>query len=266
MINRFGAGRPRPRLISTLIVLLLVLGVVLTKVGLMQGMGGETLRAQAAELWTRSRQLPAQRGAIFDRNGDELALSVPGSTIAVNPRQVLDAPGTIEILGDLLELPEARRSELLDQVATCDCGFLYIARQADPRVGQQISSLGLVGVSVYDEDRRMMPGGNVGRSVIGRTDIDGVGTAGLERQYQALLDGVPGEKTLQVAPGGLAIAGTEHVLQPATPGTDLVTTIDRSVQYQAEQVLVRQVGVTGAVGGQIIVMDTDTGDIIAMVS
>ena len=266
MINRFGAGRPRPRLISTLIVLLLVLGVVLAKVGLMQGMGGETLRAQAAELWTRSRQLPAQRGAIFDRNGDELALSVPGSTIAVNPRQVLDAPGTIEILGDLLELPEARRSELLDQVATCDCGFLYIARQADPRVGQQISSLGLVGVSVYDEDRRMMPGGNVGRSVIGRTDIDGVGTAGLERQYQALLDGVPGEKTLQVAPGGLAIAGTEHVLQPATPGTDLVTTIDRSVQYQAEQVLVRQVGVTGAVGGQIIVMDTDTGDIIAMVS
>ncbi|HET9547514.1 MAG TPA: penicillin-binding protein 2, partial [Desertimonas sp.] len=170
------------------------------------------------------------------------------------------------ILGDLLELPEARRSELLDQVARCDCGFLYIARQADPRVGQQISSLGLVGVSVYDEDRRMMPGGNVGRSVIGRTDIDGVGTAGLERQYQALLDGVPGEKTLQVAPGGLAIAGTEHVLQPATPGTDLVTTIDRSVQYQAEQVLVRQVGVTGAVGGQIIVMDTDTGDIIAMVS
>ena len=72
--------------------------------------------------------------------------------------------------------------------------------------------------------------------------------------------------TLEVAPGGLPIAGTEHVVQPATPGTDLVTTIDRSVQYQAEQVLVRQVGVTGAVGGQIIVMDTDTGDVIAMVS
>ena len=55
-------------------------------------------------------------------------------------------------------------------------------------------------------------------------------------------------------------------MQPATPGTDLVTTLDRSVQYQAEQVLVRQVGVTGAMGGQIIVMDTDTGDVIAMVS
>ncbi len=266
LVNRFGAGRPRPRLISTLIVLLLVLGAVLAKVGLMQGMGGETLRAQAAELWTRSRQLPAQRGTIFDRNGDELALSVPGSTIAVNPRQVLDAPGTIDILGDLLGLSDEQRAALLTEMTSCDCGFLYVARQADPRIGQQIASLGLVGVSVDDEDRRMMPGGNVGRSVIGRTDIDGVGTAGLERQYHALLQGTPGEMTLEVAPGGLAIAGTGRVLQPATPGTDLVTTIDRSVQYQAEQVLVRQVGFTGAVGGQIIVMDTDTGDVIAMVS
>jgi cell division protein FtsI (penicillin-binding protein 3) len=266
LANRFGAGRPRPRLLWTLLALVLVFCGVLAKVGLMQGTGGEALRAQAAELWTRSRRLPAQRGAIFDRNGDELALSVPGSTIAVNPRQVLDATGTIDALGDLLGLPEQRRAELLDQMATCDCGFLYVARQADPQVGSQIGSLDLVGVSVYDEDRRMTPGGTTGRSVIGRADIDGVGTAGLERQYNGLLQGVSGEMTLEVAPGGAPIAGTEHVLQPATPGSDLVTTLDRSVQYQAEQVLVRQVGVTGAVGGQIIVMDTDTGDVIAMVS
>jgi cell division protein FtsI (penicillin-binding protein 3) len=102
--------------------------------------------------------------------------------------------------------------------------------------------------------------------VIGSTDIDGIGTAGLERQYDGLLQGIPGEMTLEVAPGGAPIAGTEQILQPATPGADLITTLDRSVQYQAEQVLVRQVGVTGAVGGQIIVMDTDTGDVIAMVS
>jgi cell division protein FtsI (penicillin-binding protein 3) len=266
LVNRFGAGRPRARLICTLIVLVVVLCTVLARVGLMQGTGGEALRAQAAELWTRSRQLPAQRGTIFDRNGDELALSVPGSTIAVNPRQVLDAAGTIATLGNLLDLSDEQRQDLLTEMQTCDCGFLYVVRQADPRIGMQISSLDLTGVTVYDEDRRMMPGGTTGRSVIGRTDIDGVGIAGLERQYNAMLQGSPGEMTLEVAPGGMPIAGTEHVLQPATPGADLVTTIDRSVQYQAEQVLVRQVGVTGAVGGQIIVMDTNTGDIIAMVS
>jgi cell division protein FtsI (penicillin-binding protein 3) len=266
LADRFGAGRPRPRLVWTLVVIVVVFGVVLAKVGLMQGMGGETLRAQAAELWTRTRALPAQRGAIFDRNGDELALSVPGSTIALNPRQVLDAPGTVDVLGDVLDLDEAERAALLGKMTSCDCGFLYVARQLDPRIGQQVSALSLTGVSVYDEARRMMPGGSTGRSVIGRTDIDGVGIAGLERQYHALLQGNAGQMTLEVAPGGLAIAGTERVLQPATPGSDIVTTIDRSVQYQAEQVLVRQVGVTGAVGGQIIVMDTDTGDVIAMVS
>jgi cell division protein FtsI (penicillin-binding protein 3) len=266
LADRFGAGRPRPRLVWTLVVIVVVFGVVLAKVGLMQGMGGETLRAQAAELWTRTRALPAQRGAIFDRNGDELALSVPGSTIALNPRQVLDAPGTVDVLGDVLDLDDAERAELLGRMTSCDCGFLYVARQLDPRIGQQVSALSLTGVSVYDEARRMMPGGSTGRSVIGRTDIDGIGIAGLERQYHALLQGNAGEMTLEVAPGGLAIAGTEQVLQPATPGSDIVTTIDRSVQYQAEQVLVRQVGVTGAVGGQIIVMDTDTGDVIAMVS
>jgi cell division protein FtsI (penicillin-binding protein 3) len=264
--NRFGAGRPRARLIWTLIVLVLVLCGVLAKVGLMQGMGGEALRVEAAELWTRTRQLPAQRGTIFDRNGDELALSVPGSTIAVNPRQVLDASGTVDALGNLLDLSDDRRAALLTEMQTCDCGFLFVARQADPRIGEQIRELSLVGVSVNDEDRRMMPGGSTGRSVIGKTDIDGIGTAGLERQYHALLQGSAGEMTLEVAPNGRAIAGTGEVVQPATPGSDIVTTIDRSVQYQAEQVLVQQVTVTGAVGGQIIVMDTDTGDIIAMVS
>ena len=243
--NRFGAGRPRARLIWTLIILVLVLCGVLAKVGLMQGMGGEVLRAEAAELWTRNRQLPAQRGTIFDRNGDELALSVPGATIAVNPRQVLDAAGTVDTLGTLLNLSDDRRAALLTEMQTCDCGFLYVARQADPRIGGQISDLGLVGVTVYDEDRRMTPGGSTGRSVIGKTDIDGIGTAGLERQYHGLLQGSPGEMTLEVAPNGRAIAGTGEVVQPATPGSDIITTIDRSVQYQAEQVLVQQVNITG---------------------
>ena len=150
---------------------------------------------------------------------------------------------------------------------TCDCGFLYVARQADPRIGEQISDLGLVGVSVYDEDRRVMPGGSTGRSVIGKTDIDGIGTAGLERQHHALLQGSPGEMTLEVAPNGRAIAaGTGQVVQPATPGSD-ISRHDRPFGAVPGRTGARSAGhLTGAVGGQIIVMDTDTGDIIAMVS
>jgi cell division protein FtsI (penicillin-binding protein 3) len=266
LANRFGAGQPRLRLISTLVVIVLVLGAVLGKIGLMQGTGGDGLRAAAAEMWTRTRELPAQRGAIFDRDGDELALSVPAATIAVNPKQVLDAEGTMRVLGSLLRLPDERIAELTTKINKRDTGFVYIARQVNLQVGQQISALDLVGVSVIDEDRRIRPGGTVGRSVIGRTDIDGIGIAGLEMQYDDLLSGTPGQVTMEVAPGGRLIAGTEDVTQPAIPGSDLVTTIDRSVQYQAEQVLIQRVGETRAAGGQIVVMDTDTGDVLAMVS
>lgn len=264
LATRFGAGRPRFRLISTLVALLLVLGLVTAKVGLMQGGRGQALRASASELWTRSRVLPAQRGAIFDRNGDELALSVPASTVAVNPQQVEDVPGTIAILARLLNLSEERRQELETAVTASDNGFMYIARQIDPAVAEQISELGLLGVSTYPEDRRIMPGGETGRSVIGRTDIDGVGIAGLELQFDDRLQGVAGQMTLEVAPGGRTIAGTEQIHQPAVAGTDLITTIDRSVQYATEQSLIRQVNATRAIGGQVIVMDTDTGDIVAM--
>lgn len=278
LATRFGAGRPRFRLIATLVVMLLVIGLVLTKVGLLQGGRGQALRASASELWTRNRDLPAQRGAIFDRNGDELALSVPAATVAVDPRQIDDVPGTVGILAQLIGFDAERAAELEEQISTSDRGFLYVARQIDPAIAEQISDLGLIGVSTYPEDRRIMPGGQTGQSVIGDTDIDGIGIAGLELQYEcaptsdrpecvaplAPLGGVDGEMTLEVAPGGRTIAGTEQVTQRAIAGADLLTTLDRSVQHATEQALIRQVGITGAIGGQVVVMDTDTGDIIAM--
>ena len=271
LATRFGAGRPRRRLIATLGCLLLIIASVLTKIGLLQGGQGAEMRASALELWTRTRTLPAQRGAIFDRNGDELALSVPAATVAVNPRQLQDVPGTVEILGRLLEMTQEEQDALTAKIEASDAGFMYVERQIDPGIAAQIDDLELLGVTTYPEDRRVMPGGDTGQSVIGLTDIDGNGIAGLERQYGSndpnfddILQGVPGEMTLEVAPGGRTIAGTEDVSRPAIAGVDLITTIDRSVQYAVEQALLRQVSLTNSQGGQVIVMDTDSGDVIAM--
>ena len=88
LAQRFGAGRPRRRLIATLVGILVVSAIVLAHVALLQGSSGDDLRSVGAEQWGRTRVLPAQRGAIFDRNGDELALSVPAATVAVNPLQI----------------------------------------------------------------------------------------------------------------------------------------------------------------------------------
>ena len=110
-----------------------------------------------------------------------------------------------------------------------------------------------------------MPGGYTGQSVIGRTDIDGVGIAGLELQYNDLLQGSPGRETLEVAPGRPLDRRQRADVVAPQPGVDIVTTIDRSVQYSAEQALLRRVNETGAKGGQLVVMSVD-GEILAMAS
>ena len=262
----FTAGQPRRRLITALVVLLLILGAVLVRVALLQTVQRDTLRSAASEQWTRERTLLAQRGTIFDRNGDELSLSIPASTIAVNPRQVDDPAGTAELFAQTLGLGARRQLELEAAMAAQDRGFVYVARQVDEEKAAQLAALRLAGVTIYREDRRVLPGGSTGRSVIGRTDIDGIGTAGLERQYDHVLRGEPGESSIEVAPGGHSIAGSEHVTSAPVPGNDIILTIDRSVQHAVEQALLDRVAQTGARGGQAVVMETKTGDVLAMAS
>ena len=242
--SRFSAGQPRRRLITTLVVMLLILSAVLVKVGMLQTVEGDSLRSAASEQWTRDRPLRAPRGTIFDRDGEELALSVPATTIAVNPRQVEDPEGTAATFAEILGLSRDRQDELEAAMVAKDRGFVYVARQVDDDVAQQLAALRLAGVSTYREDRRILPGGDTARSVIGRTDIDGVGTAGLEKQFDNVLTGTAGEMTLEVAPGGRSIAGSEQVVQEPIAGNDIVLSIDRSVQYAAEQALLKRVAET----------------------
>ena len=126
---------------------------------LLQTVQRDTLRSAASEQWTRERTLPAERGTIFDRNGDELALSIPASTIAVNPRQVEDPAGTAELFAQTLGLGARRQLELEAAMAAQDRGFVYVARQVDEEKAAQLAALRLAGVTIYREDRRMLPGG-----------------------------------------------------------------------------------------------------------
>jgi cell division protein FtsI (penicillin-binding protein 3) len=248
------------------VIVLAAFAVVLVRVGKLQSSGGDDLRSAGASQWTRDRPIRAARGAIFDRNGEELALSVPASTVSVNPLQVTDPKGTAQVLATILGLESQQRQDLATQIAARDRGFRYVARQVDAAAGEQIESLQLAGVTVVSEDLRRLPGGDTARSVIGRTDIDGVGIAGLEKQYDDVLAGTPGNLRLQVGADGRSIAGSENLSVQPVPGGDIVLTIDRSVQYAVEQALLGRVAELGARGGQVIVMSTKTGEIAAMAS
>ncbi|MEM8618379.1 MAG: penicillin-binding protein 2 [Actinomycetota bacterium] len=265
-VPRHRSGRPRVRLIAALIVLAGLLGVIVARVAQLQTTGADSLRSAGSAQWTRSIDLPAQRGTVFDRHGNELALSVPSATISINPQLIENGPATIQLLDDLLELDDEQVVDLLSEVASKERGFVYVARQADAGIGDQIASLGLSGVNVDREGRREMPGGDTGRSVIGRTNIDGVGISGLELQFDDVLTGTGGSMSREVAPGDRSIAGSDTIVEAPVPGHDLVLTLDRSIQYSTEQVLLEQVRRIGARGATAIAMAPSTGEIFSMAS
>lgn len=263
---RFGLHRSDIRLKLVLVGVVLVLGLVLVEVAKIQIAGGESLRAAGADQWSRSMTLPADRGSIFDHNGEELAVSIPAYSISVNPKLVTDEAGVAHTLQSIVGLSDEETADLYEELIAKERGFVYVRRQIDREVGLAIAALELVGVNVDPEDQRVLPGGDTGRSVIGRTDIDGNGIAGLELQYDELLTGSSGELTREVAPKGRSIPGTEQVTLQPVPGNDIVLTIDRSIQFAAEQLLVQRVTEVLAKSGYIIIMDAPTGDILAMAS
>ncbi|MCH1490436.1 MAG: penicillin-binding protein 2 [Ilumatobacteraceae bacterium] len=264
--GRFKIGNQRRRIQIIVAFVLVMLIVVTTKVVGLQTAGGDAMRAEATNQWTRTTTVIADRGTIFDRNGEELAVSIPAATISINPKLVDNEEATLNMLATMLNLNVEEQQRLYDEMVRKEKGFVYVRRQIDADLGDQIAALQLSGVNVDAEPTRLLPGGDTGRSVIGRTDIDGIGIAGLELQYDDILSGQNGSVTRQVAPGGRSIAGSENGIEGAVPGDDLILTIDRSIQFTCEQALLERVENTSSKAGTCIVMDAQSGELYAMAS
>ena len=261
----FKAGESRHRLIAVLVLTALMFVIVVGKVVMLQTSSAETLRAAGREQRTSERVLKASRGVIFDRNGDELALSLPAVTIIANPKLVTDPVGTVSTLAPILALSAEKQESLVEAFTAKKKSFVYIARQVDDDTAAVVMALSLAGVDDISEDRRSMPGGDVGQSVIGLTNVDGEGIAGLEEKYDALLTGTNGEITRQHDRDGRSLPGSETTALTPVPGDDVVLTIDRSVQFAVEQAMLKRVSELKARGGTAVVMSARTGEVIAMV-
>ena len=261
----FKAGQTRRRLLAVFILTALVFSIVITRVVMLQTADAEGLREAGRAQRTSERVLQATRGVIFDRNGEELAMSVPSTTITANPKLVGDPAATVAALATILGLSPDRQQSLLQSFTVPDKAFVYVARQVTDDQAAAIEALDLNGIDAVDDVRRTMPGGDVGKSVIGRTDDFGVGTAGIEKQYDDILTGTNGEQIREHDRDGRSLPGTGAVSVTPTAGDDVVLTLDRSVQYAVEQAMLERVTTLGARGGTAVVLDTDTGEVIAMV-
>jgi len=260
---RSGSARRRFQwFVGLAVVLLTILVGWSVKVQVVSGSG---YRAYGVSQRESSITIPAARGTIFDRDGNEMAITVPALSLYADPRAVLDPAATAHVLGQMLGFDTAAESELATKLVNQKQSFVYIQRFVDQDVADAVLSLNLSGVNGVSEPKRVQVAGGLAANIIGRTDPFGAGATGLELQYDKVLTGVDGEMVKQ-ASRGRSLPGTSHIVAQARPGTDLVLTIDRSMQYQTEQGLLARVNELSAKGGNAIILDTKTGEVLSIAS
>ena len=220
------------------------------------------LTKQGDARFTRIVDIAAHRGTITDRYGEPLAVSTPVDSIWVNPKQIALASGGIARLAAALALnPQALVRRITSNL---DRDFLYVARQRQPAEAARIKALGIPGVYLSREYRRYYPAGEVTGQLIGFTNVDDQGQAGLELAYDPSLTGIDGEKRVIQDRYGRIVQDVESI-RPTRPGQDLVLSIDLRIQYLAYRALKEQVAEQKAKSGAIVVIDIATGEVLAMV-
>jgi cell division protein FtsI (penicillin-binding protein 3) len=241
-------------------VLGVLFAVVVGRLVMIQGVSPGTYVAVGESQRLRDVVLPAGRGAMFDRNGRDLALTIPQKTVWANPHLVTDPLAAAKALSPVLHVDEAVLGDRLSR----DAGFVYLARKVDDTVVDQVKKLHLSGVFFLDEPKRFNPAGDLAAPLLGVVGTDNEGLSGLELQFEKKLKGTPGELRVERDPYGNEIASGDRSFTPAQPGDDLVLTIDRSLQYETEKALSEEIVKSSSKGGTAVVMDPRTGEILAM--
>lgn len=227
----------------------------------LQGLDRPAYVAMATEQRLRAQVLPAPRGSVLDRNGEPLAYTVNARAITADNRLVDDPRGTAEALAPLLDVGE---DELVERLSDGDDAFVYLARRVDPETARQVRELGLPGLSSEHEPRRVYPGGELAANVIGFTGADGRGLGGVEAAFDEVLAGTDGRREREVDQRGRQIPTAASSEVPPVPGDDVTLTIDSDLQWTAQRAIADAVEETDAEGGQVVVMDSRTGEVLAL--
>jgi cell division protein FtsI/penicillin-binding protein 2 len=218
-----------------------------------------TLKRAAVTQQEADIEIPARRGSITDAHGIDLAVSEPAVDVAATPYLVNDATKTAAKLAPLLDRPE---DELLRQLARRDTGFVYLGRAIPAAKADRAEKLNLPGVEFIPRYRRSYPRDWMASQVLGSVGTDGQGLGGLEYFLDKRLRGHDGERRLVKDAMGNPIEMRDT--RPVHSGASVRLTLDANLQDQAEQVL-NEVGATWKpAGASAIVMDPDTGAILAL--
>jgi cell division protein FtsI (penicillin-binding protein 3) len=221
------------------------------------------LTEQAAARHLRVAQIAAHRGTISDRRGEALAVSTPVDSIWVDPQELMREPERIPELAAVLDESPERLARRLARNA--DKRFVYLRRHMNPVEAEQVLALDLPGVDRLREYRRYYPAGEVTGHLLGFTDVDDIGQEGLELAFDHWLGGRPGQRKVLKDQLGRVVEDVEAI-KPASPGRELASSIDLRIQYQAYRALKSAVQKHKAASGSVVVLDVQTGEVLAMVN
>ncbi len=255
-------GIPRWRITAVFAVWILVFGLLGARLFDLQVLNAYTLNRLAIRQQLESLRLPGRRGLILDRTGAHLAVNVKAESIYAVPRAIQDPEAFAGAVAPSLRLAAG---DVLARLRRGGPYFAWLARRQPPEVIEAVRALRLGDVvGILPETRRAYPASTLAASAIGFVGLDDVGLAGLELQYDETLHGVAGLRTARRDAIGRELVQTERIVAPPRDGNTLVLTIDEVVQHIAERELARAIEGARAQGGAAIVMDPQTGAILAL--
>jgi cell division protein FtsI (penicillin-binding protein 3) len=257
-----GRARHSARLRIFLAAVALALVILAGRLLQLQVVQARELASSAERQWRRAIELPAMRGAIYDRDGEPLALSVEAYDVYATPSQVVDKLKTAQSLASLLGKDAATWRGKLDRPG----GFAWVERRVDLPTTQKLKAKGLQGIGFIPSSRRSYRIAATAAQVVGLSGVDGQGLAGLELYYDAVLEGTPGVVEAERDPRGRTLPGGLIAQKEPVNGSPISIALDSDIQYKAQVELYEAVRKHKAKGGVVLVMDPRTGAILACVS
>jgi cell division protein FtsI (penicillin-binding protein 3) len=247
-------------------MVLLVFGAIASRAAYIQVIEPDLLIEQGDNRTMRTRNMPAHRGLITDRNGQQLAVSVPVRAIWADPKIINDnnALADVRRWQALAEVLGQEKSDLLGKVADEKKRFVYLQRQVSPAMADYVEKLAIDGVYLRDESRRYYPSGEVSAQLIGFTDVDDRGIEGIERLFDERLTATPGSRKIRRDGKGRQVEILAQHEGKAAKNVQL--TIDQRIQALAYKEIKTAVRYYKATSGSVVIIDIHSGEILALVN
>ncbi len=248
---------PRVRWLVVFVLALVWMGAVFARLGYLQLFRYSDYLARAQRQQLRVRETTPKRGSIFDRNGHELAVSLPVDYCFADSSEINDNDMVAELLSRVLNVaPEEIGAKLAEPHP-----FPVLARKLTPEIAARIEALNLRGIYVQKEPERVYPQRSLASQVIGYVNVDQQGQGGIEYSLDKLIKGKPGHTLVTKDARRRGVDRSEVAAQP---GSSVTLTIDENIQYIAEKELAAAMNDTQAKSGSIVIEDPNTGELLAV--